>query len=1106
MKTFLYTPFGHWSAVTAILALSGLCAVVGAPVISEFLANTNASTLESSNGTRPDWLEIHNPDDAAYDLSGHHLTDDRENPRKWKFPAGTSIPADGYLLIFASGLEESPSGELHAGFQLSSAADGYLALTDTNGTLIDGYDGYPKQRSGVSYGVLEEALQFFPEPTPLSENTKGIDGFVADTVFSVTRGFYDEAFDLTIATATEGATINYTLDGSDPSKGSIFQPSPIYSGPIRIDGTTVVRAFAKKSGFESTNVDTHTYVFVDQVLTQTEKPENFPDRWGSVSADYEMDPRIVDSDPDAVKAGLRSLPTVSIALLRNDLFGSDGIYTNSDKHGTDWERPASVEWLDADGNEEFHITCGLRIQGGYFRSPSATQKHSFRFLFKDQYGAGKLRHDVFKEPGAATEFDGLVLRAGANDGYSWNAARDTEQFLRDEFGRRLMLDMGHPSPRGTFVHLYLNGLYWGLYNVCERPNEDFSQTYYGGALESWDSVNSGDVKSGSIQAWNRLVSEAGSVETPADYLKLQGLNPDRSRNPDYEPLLDSINYVDYMIGNLWGGNWDWPNKNFWFGYNRDGGERPGFKFYMWDFENTMGNNRGRSPLNMRAPRNTQWVGMPYDRLLETEGFQVEYSDRVQRFFFNGGLLTPDVLKERYSALADSVELAIYAETARWGDDHHSTPQDIDDWRRERDWMLNTYLDQRSAIVLDQFRDAGLFPKSVAPAYSQHGGVVSQGFQVEIDSPTDNVFYTTNGVDPYAVNPATGTSELHADVIAYTEPITIEETTTVKARRYVKSIFGSTTWSPLSEATFHVGAGDNLVIASIMYHPPDTSDSEIAAGFTNADDFEYIEIRNVGAQRADLAGISFTEGISFTFPADDNRWLDAAASVYVVSNLEAFRTRHGNGPNVAGAYEKRLNNGGELVVLTDAAGTIVHQIHYNDEAPWPIEADGTGMALLLTDPDSKPDASLVESWSAGPGLEIVGGGGGVTLAQWLTDNGLTDPEGDTDGDGLPEFFEFAVGTNPKATNSMASVFNATYEAWNGAGDANSLILRFLRSPDATGVTVTPEQSGDLQTWTRVTLGDWFNETSADAETQRVYRMPERDRVEMARYYRLRVTRE
>ena len=124
-----------------------------------------------------------------------------------------------------------------------------------------------------------------------------------------------------------------------------------------------------------------------------------------------------------------------------------------------------------------------------------------------------------------------MLRAGANDGYSWDAARLTEQYTRDEFGRMLERDAGKPSGHGLFVHLYLNGMYWGLYNPVERPDHSFSAEYFGGEKEDWDAVHDGVASNGDLQRWNEMISLATSAGSSLEaYMKLQGRDP-RCREP-----------------------------------------------------------------------------------------------------------------------------------------------------------------------------------------------------------------------------------------------------------------------------------------------------------------------------------------------------------------------------------------------------------------------------------------------------------------------------------------------------------------------------------------------------------------------------------------------
>lgn len=1062
---------------TSLLGFSLYTLAPAAPILTEFIAGGSDAPVVG-DGSTPDWIEIHNPDGSPVNLAGYALTDDEEVLQKWTFPEVT-LEAGGYVIVFASG-DEGTGDELHANFQLDGGGE-YLALVDPASAILTEFNPYPEQRGGASYGSIGEELQFFQEPTPGAENGSGVDGFVADTKFNVNRGYYDESFELEITTATEGANITYSLDGSDPAKASIFSPAQKYEGPITISTTTVVRAVAKKSGWQSTNTDTNTYIFHDDVVNQPDEPEGFPSKWGRFSVDYEMDPEITGPNAGEMRGALRSLPTVSFVGHNDDFFGSKGIYGNPESTGLNWEKPISFEWLNKDGSGKFQVDCGARIQGGFFRQASASEKHSFRLLFKSEYGVGRLREDIVDQPGATDSFDTIVFRAGGNDGYAWGGAGTTVQFLRDEFGRRIAAEAGHASPRGGFQHLYINGLYWGLYNLTERPNENFSASYYGGEDGDWDANNSGEVKqaggkengndpsNSGLRDWNTYVSDARDAETYADWMKLQGLNPDGTRNPEFKVYLDADHYADYMIINFWGGNWDWPNKNFWFG-RLNTPESTGFKHYTWDFENTMGNNRSRSPLNMKAPRNTQWVGGPYASLKELLWFQVKWADRTQRLFFKGGLLSPDSTIERYSRMAAEIEPAMYAETARWGDDNQSRPHTIDEWRDERDWMLETYLPQRTDIVLGQFEDEDLYPGRAAAVFSQHGGMVGNGFTLTIENGNPDTFYTLDGSDPYEFNPTSGAIELRDTAISYTEPILINGTTTVKARYFKKSIFGGVTWSALSEATFSLGT-DSLVISELMYHPTAPTDSERDQGWTSASQFEYLIVKNTGAAEADLKGVYFDAGVDYAFPAGAK--LAAGQSLVLARNPTAFAARYGAEP-VGGDFDGKLDDGGETLRLVDAAGQVIQSFRYDDGESWPANADGQGATLLLLDPgtgpSTRPDASAAGSWGEGTAF---GGGGvveGPSLNDWLTENGLADANGDGDGDSLTDLLEYALGTDPVASDEAP--LSVTF----GVGDSSASVS-YQRRQSISGAVLTLEESSDLDVWAPISAGDWQIEESS-----------------------------
>ena len=130
-----------------------------------------------------------------------------------------------------------------------------------------------------------------------------------------------------------------------------------------------------------------------------------------------MDPEIVNHPAyrDALGPALKSIPTISVVMERDDLFGpARGLYANPRESGAEWERPASVELIYPDARPGFQVDCGLRMQGGWNRRPEESPKHAFRLVFKKKYGPARLKFPLFEGEGPR-EFDTLILRAGCNN-------------------------------------------------------------------------------------------------------------------------------------------------------------------------------------------------------------------------------------------------------------------------------------------------------------------------------------------------------------------------------------------------------------------------------------------------------------------------------------------------------------------------------------------------------------------------------------------------------------------------------------------------------------------------------------------------------------------
>jgi hypothetical protein len=792
--------------------------------------------------------------------------------------------------------------------------------------------------------------QYFSAPTPGAPNAGGALGVVADPQFSVGRGFYNAPFSLTITSATVNAQIRFTTDGSAPSSVN----GTFYSGAINVTNTAVIRAVATLPGYLPSATVTHTYVFRNSALVQTLQSvtnSGFPATWTGTTPDYDMDPTITTQYTSAqLLAALQSLPSMFVTTSVSNLFDpATGIYVHPTLHGSAWERPAAIELVDTNGQSQFEVSCGLRIQGGAFRAFSFTQKKSFRVLFKSEYGPGKLHYKLFEQPDATQDFNTLVFRASGNDGYMWASGGTTVQYIRDEFGRRLYLDMGHLSPHGIFVHLYLNGLYWGLYNVAERPNEDFSSTYYGDDSTQWDAIsgsamNTTPLKNGDWNAWTALTNLSAHAGTYADYEKMQGRNADGTRNTAYPVYYDKLDYMDYMIVNIWGGNWDWPANNFWLGYDHANPDR-GMQFYMWDYENVIGNTR--SAVDFVAPKALTWTAYPYSFLKNNSEFRTDFADRVQKYFFNGGLLSTAVLTNRYLGLATSVQAAMILESARWGDDNITPPLGLPEWTAERDWVVTNYIPLRNGIVLNQFMVNGLFPTVTAPVFSQFGGPVPAGYNLSVtqSNSTGVIYYTVDGSDPRVA----GTGTVAVSAQAYVSPIVINGPTLVRAR-----VLSGSSWSPLVEALFQPPQDlSQLELTEIMYDPPNS-------GTTNSDSLEFIELKNVGATTLDLSGLIVNGGIHFTFT--NGTFLGVGQFFVLARDANAFHTKYPSAP-LNGLYTGKLSNGGDTITLQQTNGAAVFSVTYDNKAPWPVTPHGFGYSLVQKNPGLKQAPNDGSAWRA-----------------------------------------------------------------------------------------------------------------------------------------------
>jgi len=643
-----------------------------------------------------------------------------------------------------------------------------LAIQGLNSSVLSSDLLFVPELTGTFQNIENLLTGFFVEPTPGAENGVRIEGIATDTKFKPDRGFYDSPIEVAITTSTPGATIRYTTDASTPTPSN----GSTYTTPITINRTTTLRAAAFKTGFNSTNIDTHSYVFLDDVVTQ---PGSAPPGWPNSSVNgqifnYGMDPNIVNhANPSIggdkqVKDALTAIPTMSIVTDQANLTDpGTGIYTNPQSDGIEWERESHIEllfppgYVDPDGNPTgFASPAGLRIRGGFSRKPE-NPKHSFRIFFRNEYGNGRLNYRLFGDEGA-DEFDKFDLRTPQN--YSWSLGGDSRNsFMRDIWARDTQLAMGRPATRGRYYHLYLNGIYWGLYQSEERAEAAFGETYFGGDQLDYDVVKTrGALTDGTFDAWRRLSKKWSSgFASNTAYFNALGRNPDGTPNPAFEKLVDPGNLIDYMIILYYSGDSDGPPNNYFSVYNRENPD--GWKFFEHDSEHSLDTGRFNM-VNSMASGSSFHPRLLHQGLMENPEYKLLFADRVAQHCFNNGLLTDEMSIARIDARALEIDSAIIANSARWGDSKRQPARTRSDWLGAVEGV-RSFFNNRASTLIGQLRSVGWYPRIDPPGFNQHGGSIVQGAGIVISTDATDVYYTLDGSDPRVPGGAVAASSIRA---------------------------------------------------------------------------------------------------------------------------------------------------------------------------------------------------------------------------------------------------------------------------------------------------------------------------------------------------------
>ena len=796
------------------------------------------------------------------------------------------------------------------------------------------------------------------------------DGLISAPRPSVVRGFYDTPLTILLSSETESSQIRYTIDGSAPTPTY----GHLYTEPLRISSTTILRAIAfvidddgsgdsDDDDFAQSDSATHTYIYLNDVLTQSEAPAGFPATWenarneaDSRPADYAMEDPAHWGGEDALKAALLALPTLSVAADVDALFGPDGMYGNGRKHvNSEWESAASLEWLYPNGRNSIQVNAGFQTRSWSVR---LTRKRSFLIKFKSDYGPTVFKHDLFRDDPsgletAPVEFDRLILRGGLNDSYNLSTdccANSAEVTLtRDPVVRAAQQLVSGFGTHNDFVHLYINGLYWGVYNITEKIDGATLAEHFGGQKDDWFYARHDEQEGADTGRYQEMLDFI--AETEEDF----------SQPENYaiaSTYIDPTKFADYIIVNSYFGVGDWPHKN-WFFVMRTGPEpEPGF-FLVWDAEVAWATAWIGSPTAWYAPglRDVNSRTVParlWRSMIKNKEFRLLFADRVYKHLFNSGPLTVDNAVALWDRYADRVNLAIKAEQARWSDEP-LRPDQTGERYLHADWLQNvqkvyTQVATNVDIFIEEHQEerlgSSLWPELWPPVVSEVAGSTNITFALALHNPNASgiLYMTTDGTDPRlpgGAGPTPTARPVNDDEIFF-----VGASTHLKARIYDAA---AQSWSALAERFAIIPGEDfaDLTITEVMYNPADGAD------------YEFIELYNRGTEPIDLSGLHFTKGITYRFA--EITTLAPDETIVLAKTPFYFRLKYGfESANTIG-YGGRLAGDGEQIALANSEGEEVLAFRYESVSPWPTQAAGQGRSLTIADANAPLDS--VTNWIA-----------------------------------------------------------------------------------------------------------------------------------------------
>jgi gliding motility-associated-like protein len=648
----------------------------GQLLINEFSA-ANKSHLTDNYGDDPDWIELYNSSASDIDLTGYYLSDKLDDPLKWQVPGGI-VPANGYLLVYASGRDEFFGGSLHSNFGITQTQEEDIVLSGPDQAIIDWYHiDIPNQvdhsRGRITDGAV--AWGVMTTPTPGTSNTGVFTDYAPKPILSMDPGYYSGSIAVTVNANGPGLTSYYTLDGSTPTNSSTE-----YTGPITISTTSVLKviSYSDDSNVLPSFFEANTY-FID--ITHSVYII-------SISGDQIL----------TLLNGTQFEPTATFELFSSAGLLLDEGFGDFNEHGND-------SWAYAQRGVDY-------ISRDYYGYNNAVNYPVFRTKDRDSYKR-------------------LIIKAAANDNYPFSYG-GTGAHIRDAYVQSLsqVADLRLDERSHESAILYVNGEYWGVYDVREKVDDlDFTEYYY----------DQGEGQVDFLKTWGGTWAEYGTQTDWNDLVTFITTN-DMTDPVSYnyvDSLYNTGSLIDYFILNSYVVAADWLNWNtgWWRGKNPDGDKKK-WRYILWDMDNTFDhgtNYTGIPDQDANAdPCNPESLGNPggqghvpiLNALLENEDFYNSYIVRMADL--NNSYLSCEFMIAHLDSLIDIIQPEMQGQIDRWGGSYTVWEENVQDMR--------DFIETRCAVISEGMVDCydidGPYPVTVMVDPPGSGNVQFNGINLQ----------------------------------------------------------------------------------------------------------------------------------------------------------------------------------------------------------------------------------------------------------------------------------------------------------------------------------------------------------------------------------------